>query len=302
MIIVSLIVVKTRVLFMIFFFQINNFPMSGDSESLPDNVHSTLPTSQSNLTSTEEVGKTGKKRVRTIFSNEQLVAMENEFHRNKFLTRTRRIHLSLGLNLNERQIKIWFQNRRTKHKKEQKQNATNNTARCRTNSFSSSSNEQQKFDFEPNVSSLQNSQPVDIMRSCQSGYEYFFSNHVPCYIESEPQNSPPSVVTTSPMLGYDTTMNSHISYEMKRKNVQNSPSSDVKAPLLSGYDLNSNWKQMYSDQMYKPDFPYNEVVTVSLNNDGEPASYINLFDNTCATLQGGPIENKNDASMYFLNL
>ncbi|XP_029306092.1 NK1 transcription factor related 2-like,a [Cottoperca gobio] len=58
------------------------------------------------------------RRARTAFTYEQLVALENKFRTTRYLSVCERLNLALSLSLTETQVKIWFQNRRTKWKKQ----------------------------------------------------------------------------------------------------------------------------------------------------------------------------------------
>lgn len=65
-----------------------------------------------------------QKRNRTAFTSHQMMELEQEYARARYLDRTRRIELSESLNLNQRTIKIWFQNRRMKEKKDRLEEVT----------------------------------------------------------------------------------------------------------------------------------------------------------------------------------
>ncbi|KAM4781974.1 uncharacterized protein ACIQIH_007982 [Cyanocitta cristata] len=58
------------------------------------------------------------KRVRTIFSSEQLARLEQEFARQQYLVGQERCLLASSLHLTEEQVKVWFQNRRIKWRKQ----------------------------------------------------------------------------------------------------------------------------------------------------------------------------------------
>ena len=61
-----------------------------------------------------------KKKARTTFTGRQIFELEKQFEEKKYLTATERSDMAALLNVTETQVKIWFQNRRTKWKKQEK--------------------------------------------------------------------------------------------------------------------------------------------------------------------------------------
>lgn len=63
-------------------------------------------------------GKTRTKdKYRVVYSDHQRLELEKEFRFSKYITIRRKSELASQLHLSERQIKIWFQNRRAKERK-----------------------------------------------------------------------------------------------------------------------------------------------------------------------------------------
>ncbi|XP_065092835.1 homeotic protein caudal isoform X2 [Ochlerotatus camptorhynchus] len=66
-------------------------------------------------------GKTRTKdKYRVVYTDQQRLELEKEFHYTRYITIRRKSELAQTLQLSERQVKIWFQNRRAKDRKQKK--------------------------------------------------------------------------------------------------------------------------------------------------------------------------------------
>ncbi|XP_069619687.1 homeobox protein CDX-1 isoform X6 [Ranitomeya imitator] len=78
-------------------------------------------------------GKTRTKdKYRVVYTDHQRLELEKEFHYSRYITIRRKAELAATLSLTERQVKIWFQNRRAKERKVTKKKMQQQTQQATT--------------------------------------------------------------------------------------------------------------------------------------------------------------------------
>ncbi|KAE8584243.1 hypothetical protein XENTR_v10020876 [Xenopus tropicalis] len=79
-----------------------------------------------------------KEKYRVVYTDHQRLELEKEFHYSRYITIRRKTELAASLRLSERQVKIWFQNRRAKERKLFKKKMNQFDGICSVQSDSSS--------------------------------------------------------------------------------------------------------------------------------------------------------------------
>lgn len=123
------------------------FEASDDNDKLIPGVFQSID-QQDVETNRELKSKTSsaKKRSRTAYTSYQLVALERAFLQNNYISRPSRTFMAKELGLLEKQIKIWFQNRRMKDKTNQQGKSKTSTTTKDKKSLTSCREKQPNLD------------------------------------------------------------------------------------------------------------------------------------------------------------
>uniref|UniRef100_A0A8C9R8F4 Homeobox B3a n=1 Tax=Scleropages formosus TaxID=113540 RepID=A0A8C9R8F4_SCLFO len=111
-------------------------------------------------------GSGASKRMWTAYTSGQLVEFEEEFHFNRYLCPPRRVEMAKSLSRSERQIKIWFQNKRMKYKKDKSQGGAGPLQLELRHPFSTAFNKRTPSDYGMSASYQ------DTMKSCSIQQQY----------------------------------------------------------------------------------------------------------------------------------
>jgi len=75
-----------------------------------------------------------KDKYRVVYTEHQKVELEKEFLFSQYITIQRKAELAGSIGLSDRQVKIWFQNRRAKERKSRRRASTGNVGAANTGS------------------------------------------------------------------------------------------------------------------------------------------------------------------------
>lgn len=150
----------------------------------------------------EASGDGKKKKARTTFTGKQIFELEKKFEVKKYLSSSERTAMAKLLNVTETQVKIWFQNRRTKWKKQEgisnaqaAEHRTTHSTTDKTNGSQSSNLAQSSSSTSPSPMSPSSSQAS--LKTASSKASKKTENKTLMTSSSTSPSSPPTITPTS---------------------------------------------------------------------------------------------------------
>lgn len=223
---------------------------------------------------------TGKpKRFRTNFTDDQLIELEEYFQRSQYISREKQFNLAKKLDIKERQVKIWFQNRRMKEKREKFEQNHGNIPEARPLSPSSHSLHSLSSDVSSPSSNYSRS-PVNVMsvqeiRDSLMQYQTYYTTYPE--VATEEIFAPTSTEVTE-----DETI---AEYPVREVMTGSDVFPDQEKELMQLYDYDQQQTVYQTTVLTPAEYEQNyahasEVLTGSATNQFEYASTV-AVDNIC---------------------